>query len=217
MEKYNIAIIDYEMSNLFSVKHACLKVGLNPVISNDSRVINNSHGVILPGVGAFSESMGNLQRLKLIDTIYKIISDKKPFMGICLGFQLLFTQSEEFGITKGLNIIKGKVKRFPNFYKGRKLRIPFIGWNRIYRTGSEGKSIFNGIKDGEFMYFVHSYFVELENVDLSSTKTNYNAFEYCSSIFKDNIFASQFHPEKSGKEGLKIYKNFASIIKEVYK
>ena len=211
----NIAIIDYKMGNLFSVQHACKKVGLNPVVTSSPDVINNSDGVILPGVGAFGEAMYTLNELDVIDPIKKAIAQGKPFMGICLGYQLLFSESEEFGNYKGLGIFNGVVKKFNfNYNNESKVKIPQIGWNQIYKYNDNWEnSPLNGINESEFMYFVHSFYVKPKDDKIKLTKTFYEGFEYCSSIYYENIFASQYHPEKSAKEGIKIYTNWAESIK----
>jgi len=211
----NIAIIDYKMGNLFSVNQACIYVGLNPIITNDKNQILNSEAVILPGVGSFGEAMKNLTNLDLIDVIKKVISESKPFMGICLGFQLLFTESEEFGLTKGLGVFEGKVKKFINgVNNGMSIKVPQIGWNQIfpYNEKKWNNSFLSETTYGEFMYFVHSFYVQTNDEQIKLAKTNYEGFEYCSSIEIDNLFASQFHPEKSANEGIKIYKKFAEKV-----
>lgn len=215
MNKKKIAIIDYDAGNLYSVQHACNFVGLDAEITSNPNKILEADGVILPGVGAFGAAMENLKKLKLIEPIKEYISSEKPFMGICLGMQLLFSESEEFGSHKGLNVIEGKVLRFPEKTKeGELIRVPQIGWNAIYPLDKRkwGKSYLNNIKPREYMYFVHSYYCKPKNKENILSLTNYEGFEYCSSVLKDNIFASQFHPEKSGKEGIKIYKDFAARV-----
>ncbi len=211
----NIAIIDYKMGNLFSVNQACINVGLQPFITNDKKLIRDADAIILPGVGSFGEAMKNLSDLDLIDIFREVIYDSKPFLGICLGFQLLFSESEEFGITKGLGVFEGRVKKFNGgTYLKRKIKVPQIGWNKIipYNEEKWTNSLLNGVSFGEFMYFVHSFFVETDAKEILLTKTDYEGFEYCSSIQFNNIFASQFHPEKSAQEGIKVYKNFAKMI-----
>ncbi len=213
-----VAIIDYEMGNLFSVEHACRKVGLEPIITSDPNVVEESNAVILPGVGAFGEAMNTLEKLNLINPIKRSIDAVKPFMGICLGFQLLFSESEEFGNHKGLGIFNGIVKKFP-FENGssKKIKVPQIGWNQIYKFdngNSWENSPLRSIKEGEFMYFVHSFYVDPNDDKIKLTKTFYEGFEYCSSISYGNIFAAQYHPEKSAVEGIKIYKNWAESIKK---
>ena len=213
-----IAIIDYEMGNMFSVEHACRNVGLDPVITSDRNIILSSDAAILPGVGAFGECMSNLHKLDLESVITDFIQTGKQFMGICLGLQLLFSESEEFGSSKGLNIIQGEVKKFPSTNsKGERLKIPQIGWNHIYKNPGNinwDDSVLNGITEKEFMYFVHSYFVQPENSSDTLTLTNYCDIEYCSGIYRENLTAFQFHPEKSGKAGIKIYENWAAKIKK---
>jgi glutamine amidotransferase len=160
--KNKVAIIDFELSNLYSVQHACNHVGLDAVITSNISEILNKDAIILPGVGAFGDAMANLIKLNLVDTIKEFVASGKPFMGICLGFQLLFSESEEFGIYKGLGLVDGKVKKFPNInYKGELIRVPQIGWNRIINNsinGSWENSLLKDIPDKEYMYFVHSLY-----------------------------------------------------------
>jgi len=213
-----IAIIDYEMGNLFSVERACEHVGLNPQITSDISVIMNSDGLILPGVGAFGDAMKNLWELDLVSPIKDFIATGKPFMGICLGMQLIFSESEEFGSHEGLDIIKGSVVKFPSMNdKGKKIKVPQVGWNRIWKPTDAGKSSWEttplkNVPDGEFMYFVHSYYPVSADKNVVLSHTDYEGTDFCSSVFHENVFACQFHPEKSASEGLKIYKNWAAII-----
>lgn len=209
-----IAIVDYKMGNLFSVKHACEHVGLCPVITSDPNAILSSDGVILPGVGAFGQAMANLKELNLISTLYHFIDKGKPFMGICLGFQLLMSESEEFGMNRGLDVISGRVKKFPTEIEEKKIKVPQIGWNTLIFNSNlkNDHSPLKGIDDHEFMYFVHSYYVETESDKVVLSYTTYEGIKYCSSILKENVFATQFHPEKSGKKGLEIYKKWATFI-----
>lgn len=211
-----VVIVDYQLGNLFSVKHALLNIGLEPVISLDPKDILDADAIVLPGVGAFKDAMDNLNRLGLTEVLIKFVNSGKPFLGICLGLQLLFTDSEEFGSSNGLNIIPGKVKRFANTDNaGQLVKVPQIAWNTINKPSNDmwAKSPLFDIKDGEDMYFVHSYYVEPIDISTILTKTNYADITYASSIFKNNIFACQFHPEKSATEGLKIYKNWATLNK----
>jgi imidazole glycerol-phosphate synthase subunit HisH len=205
----DVAIIDYKMSNLFSVQAACENVGLSSVITSDKNEILDAKIAILPGVGAFGEAMLYLRKSKLDDTINQFIESGKPFIGICLGLQLLFESSEEFGVNKGLGLVKGKVKKF-QFHSEKfiKYPVPQIGWNKIKRMGTswEDSLLCNNTND-DFMYFVHSYFVEPDDESIILSQTTYGKTEYCSSIQQNNIFACQFHPEKSGEIGLNIYKN----------
>ena len=206
-----IAIIDYQMSNLFSVKNALEYLGIDSEITSDVTKIMAAKGAILPGVGAFAEAMKHLKTLDLIQPIKDFINSGKPFMGICLGFHLLFTESEEFGVTRGMDILQGKVENFSRHVKSKK--IPHIGWNRILTNNDVLKedSFINPLKDinsDEYMYFVHSFYVDPDNKDIITTETEYDSFTFCSSVLKGNVFASQFHPEKSGTSGLKILKNY---------
>jgi len=207
-----IAIIDYKLGNLLSVKHACDYIGLDSVITSDASYILNADALILPGVGAFGEGMNHINDLGLSSVIKEKVSEGIPLFGICLGLQMLFTESEEFGNFKGLDIIKGKILKFPKNYKSNYLRVPQIGWNKIYRQNEKllNPSSLFGIKDATFMYFVHSFYAKPDNETEVLVNTNYCGFEYCSAVFnKKNVFATQFHPEKSGANGLMIYKQWA--------
>lgn len=218
MKKCQVAIIDYGMGNLFSVQRACQEVGLGPVITSDKKVILDSAAAILPGVGAFGDAMSNLKKLGLVTPIKKFIESGKPFMGICLGMQLLMSQSQEFGNFKGLDIIKGSVVKFPNIHSGnQKTKVPQVGWNRILlpaqkKEGYWSNSLLKDIAAGTFMYFVHSYYAIPLASGVILSVTNYEDTEYCSSLSYENIFACQFHPEKSASTGLKIYNNFSSAV-----
>ncbi len=213
-----ITIIDYQMGNLFSVSHACLYLGAKTEITSDKQKILSADAVILPGVGAFGEAMTNLKNLDMILPLKDFIASGKPFMGICLGMQLLFEESEEFGIHKGLALIKGNIKKFPSISPaGKKTKVPQIGWNSIHIPQTEKANgwksdVFNSIIDGEYMYFIHSYYAIAQDKTVILSETEYEGIKYCSAIQKDNILATQFHPEKSGKAGLRIYENWIKII-----
>ncbi|MDI6716999.1 MAG: imidazole glycerol phosphate synthase subunit HisH [Actinomycetota bacterium] len=200
-----IAIIDYGMGNLRSVEKAFEKLGFDVAISSDPMFIDRADGIILPGVGAFADCMSNLISAGLEKAVYDGIESGKPFLGICLGLQLLFQESEEDGIHKGLGIFKGRVRRLP---KGRK--IPHMGWNQIKYVNKS--PIFNGVPEGSHFYFVHSYYVDPVEKDVISTVTDYG-LEFTSSVWSGNIFAVQFHPEKSGDIGLKVLENFGRLCK----
>lgn len=205
-----VAIIDYQLSNLFSVKHAFDYLKVDSEITSDKSVISTSDAAILPGVGAFGDAMNNLKRFDLIDTIKEFIASNKPFMGVCLGMQLLFSESEEFGNHQGLNITKGKVIKFAS--KDQKIKVPQIGWNQILKLNKTwDNSPLKNIKNGEFMYFVHSYYVVPEDRSIILSETTYEGIRYCSGLLKSNIFATQFHPEKSGPAGIKIYRDWISL------
>lgn len=212
----SVAIIDYGLGNLFSVLKACENLGINAFITNDRKVIERSEGLILPGVGAYSEAMKNLYRLDLVDLLKYEAEAGKPIMGVCLGMQLLLDESEEFGNQKGLGIIPGYCQKFPKLNsKNEKLKVPQIMWNRIYPIEGDlfaKDTPLDVIKKNEFMYFVHSYFASEVKPENVLSKTNYCDIEYSSSIYKKNVVAFQFHPEKSGSQGLKIYNRFKELI-----
>jgi glutamine amidotransferase len=181
------------------------KVGADVVISRDSEQIRTADHLVLPGVGAFPECMKNLTGLKLVHPIREFIGSGKPFLGICLGLQLLFDESDEFGLHEGLGIIPGRVTAFD---RGMNLKIPHMGWNSI--NVRKNVPIFADVDNESFVYFVHSYYVIPTHIEDAATTTNYGV-DFVSSVARDNIFAVQFHPEKSQDIGLKILKNFASL------
>ncbi|HOW43058.1 MAG TPA: imidazole glycerol phosphate synthase subunit HisH [Candidatus Omnitrophota bacterium] len=209
-----IAVIDYGMSNLFSVMQACAGVGLKAVITSDPRVLSNAAGAILPGVGAFGYAMTELEARGLVSGIKSFIAQGKPLMGICLGMQLLLDSSDEFGASRGLGIVRGAVRRFPGVdAAGQKVRIPHVGWSRVFLP--EGKTgvdpILNGIPDRGYMYFVHSYYVQTQE-NVSILQSVYGGAAFCSALRKGAVTAFQFHPEKSAGMGLRIYRNFKDEI-----
>ncbi len=200
-----IAIIDYGMGNLRSVEKAFTHVGYDAFIANTPKEVLKGTHVVLPGVGGFRECMANLEAYGMVEAVYESIQSGRPFLGICLGLQLLFTESEEFGPHKGLDIIKGRVVRL---HSEKGLKIPHMGWNQL-RIVKRVPHL-AGIEDNSFVYFVHSYHVIPQERDIISTLTDYGG-EFVSSIYKDNIFACQFHPEKSHSVGLQILKNFGNL------
>ncbi len=205
-----IAVVDYGMGNLRSVQKALEKAGYTALVTNNPKQILNARSIVLPGVGAFKDCIHNLKRLNLVEPILNSIKIGKPFLGICLGLQILFTISEEFGETSGLNLIKGKVVRFSskNTSTTTRLKIPHMGWNSI--TIRKDLPLFSGIEDGSFFYFVHSYYVIPDDEGVVATTTDYG-IEFASGIQQENIFACQFHPEKSQQIGLRMLKNFGKI------
>ena len=211
MEKPRIAIIDYKMCNLFSVEHACRYAGGDPHITSDPAEIESADAVILPGVGAYKDAMENIRSIGIDKSIGKAIAEKHSFLGICLGFQLLFSSSEEFGVSSGLGILEGSVKRFPSEHDGNRLKVPQIGWNQLEKA--KETPYLAGIPENEYMYFVHSFYVEPKDITLTATRTVYAGFSYCSSVASGNLFACQFHPEKSAAEGMKIYRNWIARIR----
>ena len=198
-----IAIIDYGMGNLRSVQKGFERMGREAVVTRDPKTILSAGKVVLPGVGAFPDCMRNLEEFGLIDPVKKCIDSGKPFLGICLGLQLLFTEGEEFGVHKGLDLIKGRVVRFN--LQDPTLKIPHMGWNSV--SIKRRPPALADVPEGSHFYFVHSYHVMPEDKGVIATTTTYGT-EFVSSVWKDNIFAVQFHPEKSQELGLSILKRF---------
>ena len=219
-DRLNVGIIDYGLGNLFSVQRAVNKAGGNGIITYDPDIIQSCDKLILPGVGAFADGMKGLKDRSLLKPIYYSIEKNISILGICLGMQLLMTSSEEFGITQGLDIIKGKVIKFSKPILGRgSFKVPHIGWNQLLipKNKPEGnnkiegvfnKSILRSIKEKSFVYFVHSYFVLPENQEYVLAETFYGEDKYCSAVFDGNVIGCQFHPERSGAVGIEMYKNF---------
>lgn len=201
-----IAIIDYDMGNLKSVSKALESLGAEVCITRDIRKIKDASKIILPGVGAFPQCMKNLEDYKLIETVISEVQKGKFFLGICLGLQLLFEESVEKGGSKGLGLLKGKVLQF-NLNKSYK--VPHMGWNQIEIKKPNNK-LYKNISDQSSFYFVHSFYVKPDDESIIATETNYGT-QFCSSIIKDNIWACQFHPEKSQNLGLKLLENFINI------
>jgi len=200
-----VIIVDYGMGNLRSVQKGFEKVGSIAKISRDPEEIRQAERLVLPGVGAFPECMRNLTELELVEPILEFVRSGRPFLGICLGLQLLFDESEEFGTHQGLKVIPGDVKAFE---RGMGLKIPHMGWNEV--VFRKDVPIFRGIPSGTYFYFVHSYYVAPTESSDVAAETQYG-IEFTCAIARDNIFAVQFHPEKSQESGLKILSNFAGI------
>ena len=205
-----IAIIDYGMGNLRSVQKGFERVGCPAVVTADPKVVLEADRIVLPGVGAFPDCMRNLEVGGFIGPLLRVIREGRPFLGICLGLQLLFTESDEFGTHPGLDVIPGRVVRFPDGMAegGEKLKIPHMGWNQL--AISRRPPLLAGIDEGSNFYFVHSFYVVPEDTAVVATTTSYG-IEFCSAVWKDNIVATQFHPEKSQEKGLKILKNFGEF------
>lgn len=199
-----IALIDYRMGNLRSVSKALERVGLSPVITSDPSVVSKADAVVLPGVGAFKDAVRNLKSMGLFSPIIKHIERGKPYLGVCLGLQLLFERSYEFGVENGFGIFEGEVVLFP-----LSVKIPHIGWNQIWKR--KESLLFKGINDGEYFYFVHSYYVSPKKMDIVATLTDYG-IDFVSSVEYQNVFGVQFHPEKSQKLGLKLLENFRKVV-----
>ncbi len=209
-----IAIVDYGMGNLCSVHKAFEKMGFQATVTQDPNELRRAAGLVVPGVGAFGKAMENLQQLGLVEPIVEFVERGKPFLGICLGLQLLFSGSEEFGLQKGLSLFKGRVARFPfapspESLAQSSMKVPHMGWNslHIHRRAS----VLDGIADGAYFYFVHSYYPIPEAQEIIMTTTDYGG-EFVSSIGLGNLFACQFHPEKSQGLGLKLLKNFGNLV-----
>lgn len=202
-----IAVIDYGLGNLRSVAKALEAVGAKVKITNKPAEIQAAAALVLPGVGAFKAAMDKLGRLNLVEPIKAAISENKPFLGICLGLQVLFSASEEHGSSAGLDIIKGKVKKFPATVK-----IPHMGWNNVKLKAQSSKfKVFENIPDESYFYFVHSYYVEPQDKSMVVATTDYGP-EFTCAVNKDNLWGVQFHPEKSEKLGLQILRNFVSYV-----
>jgi len=201
-----IVIIDYGMGNLRNVQKGFEKVGTEARVTRNKNEIGRASAIVLPGVGAFRDCMENLDKYGLIDPVLDALRKGKPYLGICLGLQILFSESEEFGSHKGLDVIKGRVVRFR---PDPEHKVPHMGWNTIEKE--KDTPILEEIRSGDFFYFVHSYYVVPEEKDCISTVTPYGA-NFASSIWKENIFATQFHPEKSQEKGLSILERFARSI-----
>lgn len=200
-----IAIIDYDAGNLKSVEKALKFLGQEVIVSRNSSEILEADKVILPGVGAFGDAMNNLDRFNLVDTIKKVTDSKTPFLGICLGLQLLFERSDETPGAEGLGILKGEILRIP---PKEGLKIPHMGWNSL-EISPEAK-LFKGIDNHAYVYFVHSYYLKASDENIVAASTEYSVHIHAS-VESENIFACQFHPEKSSDVGLKILQNFAQL------
>ena len=207
-----IAVIDYGMGNLRSVQKALEFVGAKVIVTHDPDLILNADSVVLPGVGAFKDCMANLEELKLIDPIRKFIDGGKPFLGICLGLQVLFEESAEYGPVAGLGILPGKVIKFSGesseTKNGQPIKIPHMGWNKVEIKKKD--PLFDKVDAAPYFYFVHSYYVVPKDQNMVATVTNYGV-EFVSGIQYKNIYAFQFHPEKSQTMGLSLLERFSNI------
>ena len=200
-----IAIVDYGMGNLRSVQKGFERVGHEAIVTDDPAVVAKAAKVVLPGVGAFEDAIAELRRRRLVTPVLDAIGSGRPFLGICLGLQMLFEVSHENGRHEGLGVLKGEVVRFelPQEYS-----VPHMGWNQL--AIRRRAPVLEGIPDGTYFYFVHSYYVVPEDAGVIATATDYPQ-PFCSMIWRDNIFATQFHPEKSQADGLRMLKNFAEL------
>ena len=203
-----IGIIDYDAGNIRSVEKAFAHLGEQTVVSRDPKVLMDADKVVLPGVGSFGDALGNLHKYGLVPVIHDMVNSGKPFLGICLGLQLLFESSEETPGVEGLGILKGRILRIP---PAPSLKIPHMGWNSLHLQNN-GR-LFRDIPEDTYVYFVHSYYLHAEEPEIVKAVTDYST-EIHASVEKDNVFACQFHPEKSSRYGLKILENFAKLDRE---
>jgi imidazole glycerol-phosphate synthase subunit HisH len=202
-----IAIVDYGRGNLGSVEKAFVRVGTPAVVTSEARVVDEAEAVVLPGDGAFHDAMANLHALGLLPSVRRALDGTRPFLGICLGYQLLFSRSEEFGDGRGLDVVHGEVKRFPPG-----LKVPHMGWNSVEHGGR--LRLFEGIPNGARFYFVHSYFpVPADERGLAVAWCDYGV-RFAAAVERGRVYATQFHPEKSQRWGIRLLENFAAIVKE---
>lgn len=220
----SIAIVDYGLGNLFSVKQACDSAGMHASITSTAADLVKADAVILPGVGAFGNAMSALRRLDLVAPLLDIANAGRPLVGICLGMQLLMTESTEFGNHRGLGLINGTVARFPTTDPvGQPVKVPQVGWNRVHVAATPPDSatvlvkewqgtLLTDTRDGEYMYFVHSYYVVPEDPSVVLSHTSYGGLVFSSTLRRGNLFACQYHPERSGRQGLRLYNHLSSFI-----
>ena len=222
------AIVDYGMGNLFSVQYACEYAGLRAIITHSKKEVLTARAVILPGVGAFGTAMDTLIRLDLVEPLRDAAASGIPFLGICLGMQLLMRESHEFGRHRGLGLVEGEVVRLEGATGGRRpVKVPQVGWNKIHSADPGSRSglaangspwegtLLEGVADGEFMYFVHSFYCKPADAGVTLSTTRYGENLFCSSFRQKNLFACQFHPERSGPGGVRLYRNLASFVKRL--
>jgi glutamine amidotransferase len=208
MVRPTIAVIDYGMGNLRSVAKALELVGAKAVVTDSPRILGTADGIVFPGVGSFGAAMDNLRKTRLKERLLDVIQLGKPFLGICLGFQLLFSSSEEDRKCRGLGVIPGKVVRFSR--STALLKVPHMGWNTVsFSDSSPAKRMFRGIPGHSYFYFVHSYYGNPDDRSVVSGSTEYGT-TFCSAVASNRVWACQFHPEKSGRYGLKLLKNFVN-------
>jgi imidazole glycerol-phosphate synthase subunit HisH len=215
-----VAIVDYGLGNLHNVQRACQAVGMAAKITSSPEEVLGAPAAILPGVGAFGDAIASLGASGVGEALRELVESGRPLFGICLGFQLLMTESFEFGRHRGLDFIPGSVVRLHNpADAGGGYKVPHVGWNRVWKknadgtTGSGSKTLLDAVADGEYMYFVHSFVVVPAEANAIASTTHYGDVEFCSSGGRGNVFGCQYHPERSGVEGLKLYARFAQTIR----
>jgi len=213
-----IGVVDYGMGNLRSVGKALETQGFPVIVSGSPRELSRCRGIVLPGVGAFRDCMANLRRQELLPVLSEFLAEGRPFLGICLGLQVLFAESEEFGRHKGIGLFPGKVVRFPGGRNGQEIpgqrfrrKVPHMGWNRVSIV--QDHPVLRGIPDGTYFYFVHSYYVEPEDPSVVACRTPYG-IEFVSAVGRENLLAVQFHPEKSQAAGLAVLANFGRLCRD---
>jgi glutamine amidotransferase len=201
-----IAVVDYGRGNLGSVEKALGRIGMDARVTQDPGVVDDAEAVVLPGDGAVHDAMANLGALGLLAPLRRSLDDGRPFLGICLGYQLLFSESEEFGEGKGLDVIPGAVRRFP-----AGLKVPHMGWNTVAHRGD--LAVFDGIPSGAHFYFVHSYYPETDDASLATATCTYGV-TFPAAIGRGPLFATQFHPEKSQRWGIRLLENFGAFVRD---
>jgi imidazole glycerol-phosphate synthase subunit HisH len=216
-----IAIVDYGMGNLFSVAQACATVGLDPVITSTPADVDAAAAVIVPGIGGFPDAMATLERERLVGPIMHAVEDGRPVVGICLGMQLLMEEGTEFGCHRGLGVIAGTVERFPDpetghLTAGPAYKVPQVGWNRLSVAPERGPGSWRAaaVDEGDFMYFVHSYYVKPASSETVAATSTYAGVEFCAALSQRNVVGWQFHPERSGPRGLELYRALAQRVRE---
>lgn len=208
MNRVRVAIVDYGMGNLRSVEKAFARVGHDAVVTSDPKVIADASHVVLPGVGSFPACMSNLENRGLAEPVLRAIEAGKPFLGLCVGMQILFAEGEEFGRHPGLGVFSGRVVRFPESVGKRGLKVPHMGWNTL--TFRRRPPAMQNVGDGSYVYFVHSYIVLPDDPGVIASTTEHGV-EFVSAVWKDNVVATQFHPEKSQGVGLSIIEEFGRL------
>jgi glutamine amidotransferase len=215
-ERHPVVIVDCGVGNLFSVRSACEFAGLDATVTSDAGDVYRARAVILPGVGAFGEAMATLRRLGLADALRDVAQSGTPIVGICLGMQLLMSESEEFGPHEGLGIVRGRVVRLSPGSGPSAVKVPHVCWSRLEAVRQSddpwSDTLLDGLPDGTFMYFVHSFVVQPEDKTIALATSRYGANNFCSVLQQGNVFACQCHPERSGPNGLKVYHNLARLL-----
>lgn len=211
-----VAIVDYGMGNLYSVRQACQSAGLDAVLTHDPADVRAADGVVLPGIGAFEGAIRTLRERGLVEALQAVAASGRPTVGICLGMQLMMEESEEFGRHEGLGLFPGRVLPFPaSSPDGRRWKIPQVGWNRVRLRQPEAAGTWaaGGLEDGDFMYFVHSFYVQPAEASVVVATADYAGMEFCAALGRGNVLAWQFHPERSADRGLALYKVFADRVR----